>query len=405
MTKTPKVKLHPKFKSLFKKGKRYHIISGGRGSGKSYSVALYLLMLTMEEKNVILFSRYTMSSVAISVYPEFLEKIELLGLESMFNITANEIINTVTGSKIIFKGLKPGSGIQTANLKSIANLNIVCIDEAEEIPSEDIFETIDLSVRQKDKVNKLILVFNPTTKASWIYERFFESQGVPAGECRETEDTNYIHSTYLDNIQYLDETFINQVKKIEESNPEKFLHKIMGAFLDVAEGVIFKNWRIGEFDNSLEYGFGMDFGYSDDPTTLVNVAIDKKNMKIYLEELLYKPGLTTPEILSEIREHVGSKEVIADNSEGRLIEELKRAGINIKACVKGAGSVAEGIKLMTDYELIITPASVNAHREANNYVWSNKKAGDPKDMYNHFWDAARYRITHKLKAATGVYYL
>jgi phage terminase large subunit len=170
------IKINPKYKSLFKNDKRYHIISGGRASGKSYSVALYLLLLTLEKGNVILFSRYTMTSVGISVFPEFIDKIETLGLQDLFEITSNEIINKETGSKIIFKGIKTGSSIQTANLKSIANLNIVVIDEAEEIPDEETFDKIDLSARRKDKFNKIILIFNPTTKAHWIYERFLRAK-------------------------------------------------------------------------------------------------------------------------------------------------------------------------------------------------------------------------------------
>jgi len=391
------IKLNPKYKSLFANDKRYHIISGGRSSGKSFSVSLYLLLLTFEKGNVILYSRYTMTSIGISVFPEFLGKIEMLNLQSKFEITSNEIINLETGSKIIFKGIKTGSSIQTANLKSIANLNIVVIDEAEEIPSEDIFDKIDLSARRKDKFNKIILVFNPTSKAHWLYERFYESTGVQPTTCTSNDDTNYIHTTYLDNKDNMSESVIKQIEKIKTNNPTKYNHVILGAFLDVAEGVIFTNWEVGKFNTTNDFGFGIDFGFSNDPSTCAKISIDKKNKIIYLDEILYQPGLTTSELHIKLKPVVSNKEIIADNAEPRLIEELKRNGLNIKPCIKGAGSIAEGIKLMQDYKLVVTPESTNIIKELNNYVWSDRKSNTPSDNYNHIIDGARYYISHKLK--------
>jgi phage terminase large subunit len=394
------IKINKKYKSLFRNKHRYNIISGGRASGKSYTVALYLLLLTLEKGNVILFSRYTMTSVGISVFPEFIDKIETLGLQELFEITSNEIINKETGSKIIFKGIKTGSSIQTANLKSIANLNIVVIDEAEEIPDEETFDKIDLSARRKDKFNKIILIFNPTTKAHWIYERFFESQGIMDGQCIETDDTNYIHSTYLDNIKHLSDSVVKQIEKIKQTNPTKYKHIILGAFLAVAEGVIFTDWSIGKFDDNLEWGMGLDFGFSPDPDSLTKVAIDKVNKKIYVHEELYQTEVGIDLLKDIVKKTAGNREVIADNQANRLIDEIKRHQVNITPCVKGAGSVEEGIKLLQGYHIVVTPESKNIIKELNNYIWSNKKAGVPRDLYNHSIDGIRYYVTHKLKNAT-----
>jgi len=170
--------------------------------------------------------------------------------------------------------------------------------------------------------------------------------------------------------------------------------------VDTAEGVIFTNWEYGEFNTDLEYGFGLDFGFKSDPTTLVRVAIDKKKQIIHLSEELYQPGLTTSEIYDAISSTVGNKEIIGDNSEPRLIEELKRKGINIKPCVKGAGSIGEGIKILQDYKLVVTPTSHNIAKELNNYCWSDRKSDTPVDMYNHCIDALRYRVSHALKNPT-----
>jgi len=338
-----------------------------------------------------------MTSVAISIFPEFKDKIETLGLEDMFDITKSEIINKQTGSKIIFKGIKTGSGNQTANLKSIAGIDTLVIDEAEEIPDEDTFDKIDLSVRSNQHFNKIIILFNPTTKASWVYSRFYESRGVKDGTNLVTDDITYIHTTYKDIEDKLPESFLKQINKMKVDNPKKYEHIILGGFLNKAEGVIFDNWKTGQFTNELDFGFGMDFGFSTDPSTLTKVAIDTKNKIIYLEELLYKEGLTTSEIYNEISINVGRMKIIADNAEPRLIEELKRKGLNIEPCVKGAGSIVEGITLLQDYKLVVTPESINIIRELNNYVWDDKKSGKAVDFYNHSLDGIRYYVTHRLK--------
>jgi len=388
--------INDKYKPLFDKKTRYNVISGGRGSGKSFSVALYLLLLTFEESRTILFSRYTMTSIAISIFPEFRDKIDMLNLGDIFNITKSEIINMQTGSKIIFRGIKTGSSVQTANLKSIANVDTLVIDEAEEIPNEDTFDKIDLSIRSSLHFNKIILLFNPTTKASWIYERFYEKRGIKDGCNLVTKDITYIHTTYLDIEDKLPDTFLEAIRRRQLEDPKWYEHTILGGFLDVAEGVIFDNWEIGDFNEDSDWDMGADFGWSQDPNTLIKVSIDQKRKIIWLKEELYKTGLTTDE-LGDIFKYVGGNRlIVADSAEGRLIEEIRRKGINIKPCVKGAGSVKEGVLLMRGYKIIVDPESKNLIKELNNYVWA-ERGERPIDMWNHLIDAARYIITHRLK--------
>lgn len=392
--------LNDKYKPLFDKKTRYNVISGGRGSGKSFSVALYLLLLTFEENRTILFSRYTMTSIAISIFPEFRDKIDMLNLGDIFNITKSEIINMQTGSKIIFRGIKTGSSVQTANLKSIANVDTLVIDEAEEIPDEETFDKIDLSIRSSLHFNKIILLFNPTTKASWIYERFYERKGLLNGCNLVTEDTTYIHTTYLDIEDKLPDSFLEAIRRRMKDEPEWYNHTILGGFLDVAEGVIFNNWEIGDFNEDSDWDCGADFGWSNDPSTLVKVSIDKKRKLIWLKEELYKVGMTTQELSDKFLEVAGDRLIVADSAEGRLIEEIKRNGLNIKPCKKGSGSIVEGIILMRDYKFIVDPSSTNLIKELNNYVWE-EKGKRPVDMYNHIIDATRYIVTHRLKTESS----
>lgn len=386
-----KFKLKKKYTNLFKSDSRYFVITGGRGSGKSFSVNTFLLLLTFEPNQIILFTRFTLVSANVSIIPEFLEKIEIADLHNLFNITKDEIINKQTGSKIIFKGIKTSSGDQTANLKSLTGVSLFILDEAEELNDETIFDKINLSVRKKGVQNRIILILNPSTKESWIYKRFFESEGVNAGFNGIKDDVTYIHTTYQDNIENLDQSFINEILKLKINNPQKYNHQILGGWLNRAEGVIFSNWRIDNFNEINGSIFGQDFGFSIDPTTLVQVSIDKANKRIYAKEHLYKAGLNTTEIYQYNLRFCGNNNlIIADSAEPRLISELKNRGLNIKGVEKP--KIVDRIALMQDYELIIDPSSTNLVKELNNYVWHDKKSETPIDDYNHLLDALGYAV-------------
>lgn len=393
------VTLNDKYKNLGSDS-RYFIVTGGRGSSKSFSVTSFLLLLTYEQGHVILFTRYTLVSAHISIIPEFIEKIELMQMQSNFVITKDEIINTVTGSKIIFKGIKTSSGTQTANLKSLQGVTTWVLDEAEELTDEDTFDKIDLSIRHKVKQNRVILILNPTTKEHFIYNRFFESKGIQEGVTLTRNDTTYIHTTYLDNIENLSKSFLDQIEQIKSHRPEKFKHQIMGGWLDKAEGVIFTNWSIGDFVNTGTVVFGQDYGFSNDPSTLVETSIDRANRKIYIKLHLYQTGLTTSDLYEINKRVAGDSLTIADSAEPRLINELRAKGLNILEAVKGQGSVTHGISILQDYDLVIDPESIELHKELNNYSWLEKKSKTPIDNFNHAIDAIRYAVTYQLENPT-----
>ena len=391
------ITINKKYIPLFESESRYFVITGGRGSGKSFALNSFLLLLTYEVGHTILFTRYTLTSAHISIIPEFVEKIEMADLHNDFSITKDEIINLRTGSKILFKGIKTSSGTQTANLKSLSGVTTFVLDEAEELVDEDVFDKIDLSVRNSAKQNRVILILNPTTKEHFIYNRFFEQKGVQAGATLTKGDTTYIHTTYKDNQEYLSESFLNQIEALQKHNPKKYEHTILGGWLDKAEGVVFTNWKFGEFNpDKLQTSFGQDFGFSIDPTTLVEVAIDKNKRKIYVKEHLYKPKLTTSEIAVINKQVCGGNLIIADSAEPRLIAELQSQKCNIQPTEKGAGSISAGIALMQDYEIILDQDSQNIAKEFNNYIYSDKKSGLVVDNFNHAIDAIRYNVFYHL---------
>ena len=389
------VTLNPKYKP-FGSDSRYFIITGGRGSGKSYSINLLLLLLTYESGHTILFTRYTLTSAHVSIIPEFIDKIDILDKHSDFHITKDEIINLRTGSKILFKGIKTSSGTQTANLKSLAGVTTWILDEAEELTDEDTFDKIDYSIRSKDKQNRVILILNPATKEHFIYQKFFEAKGVEAGSNTIKGDTTYIHTTYLDNYNNLSESFLNQIQTIKERRPDKYKHTILGGWLEKAEGVIFTNWRIGPFNKDNGSVFGQDYGFSNDPSTLIETSIDKTRKTIYVRLHIYQAGLTTTELARLNRQFAGNDLIVADNAEPRLISELKSQGLNIVPTIKGADSVKYGIALLQDYDLIIDENSVDLIKELNNYCWLEKKSETPIDKFNHALDALRYAVSYQL---------
>lgn len=375
---------------------KFSIITGGRGSGKSFALTYLICLLSYEKGHVILYTRYTLRAAAISIIPEFVEKIDLIGKPEDFVITKDSIINKVSGSKILFRGIKTSSGDQTANLKSIQGLSTWVLDEAEELTSEDKFDTINLSVRQEGVQNRVILIMNPTTKEHWVYKKFFEQRGVKEGTNDTINDVNYIHTTYLDNIDNLSPSFINDVKYIEKTNPKKYEHKILGGWMDKAEGVVFDNWEFGKFNpNNLQTSFGMDFGFSIDPDTLVEVAIDKKRKTIYVKQHLYKKGIQLEPLALITREKAGNKLIIADSAEPRLIADLQSKGLNIQPVKKG--TIESGIALMLDYKIIVDHESSDIAKEFNNYTYLDKGSKMYIDDFNHLIDAMRYNITYHLE--------
>ena len=400
------IRLSSKYNNLFQSDCRYYVITGGRGSSKSFSVAAWVCLLSFEHGHKILFTRQTMTSAHISIIPEFKEKIELMGLEAHFEITKSEIVNKTSGSEIIFRGIKTSSGDQTANLKSLQGITTWIVDEAEELIEENTFDKINLSIRSSKQDNRVVLILNPSTKEHWIYRRFFEDRGVQPGTNAEHSDTCYIHTTYQDNIENLPQSFLDEVNIMRERRYDKYQHSILGGWLDKAEGVVFSNWSIGLFQNMGSVVFGQDYGFSQDPTTLVETSIDRANKKIYLRLHLYEKGLTTSMIADINKSRAGANLIIGDSAEPRLITELNAMGCNVMPAIKGPDSVSYGISLMQDYDLIIDEGSIELIKELNNYCWLSQKSKTPIDKWNHALDAIRYAISYQLENPNkGKYYI
>tara|TARA_R100001463_G_scaffold14048_2_gene37229 strand:+ start:2583 stop:3614 length:1032 start_codon:yes stop_codon:yes gene_type:complete len=331
----------------------------------------------------------------MSIIPEFIEKLELMGVIEHFTVTKYEIINNLTGSSIYFSGIRTASGDQTAKLKSISGVNTFVLDEAEELTDEESFDKIDYSIRAKGVRNRCLLILNPTTKEHWIYQRFYQNRDIPDGFNGERNNVNYIHTTYQDNIENLSGSFVNQLEEMRVRRPDKFKHQIMGGWLQKAEGVIFTDWQIGQFNEGVDLkAWGLDWGFSRDASALVKVAIDKDRKIIWAKEYLYKKGLVTSNLYDECVRHAGKELIICDNSEPRLIAELSTRGLNLSPTIKKKGSILSGIALMQDYTINIE--GENLIKEFNNYAWAVNGIKPLENGYDHLIDSLRYAVQYML---------
>lgn len=379
-------------------------MTGGRGSLKSSTVHDFIARLTFESGHGILFTRYTMTSAKSSIIPEFKETLEKLESSGNFHIAENRATNKETGSFIIFSGIKTSSGNQTANLKSIVGITTWVIEEGEDFVNEKDFDKIDDSVRTSGKQNRVIWIQNPSTKEHFIYKRWIEGNSVQKDvegykvTMSNHPEVEHIHSTYkiAERLCYLSESFLLKAARSEVSNPKWYYHNYIGGWLEKAEGVIFENWEEGEFNTTLPYCFGLDYGFYPDPLALIEVALDERNKKLYIKEHDYRTNLNTDQLCTSFDLSLRRRKdlIVCDTNEGRTTNELTNRGYNMEEAKKR--QIADDIRDILGYTIIVDPASENAKKELNNYIWNDKKSSTPIGEWNHLLDPMRY-CYNKLK--------
>jgi PBSX family phage terminase large subunit len=297
-------KLSSKYKQLWKAKTRYILLTGGRNSGKSFGASLYLAEQSYTKHFKALFTRYTMTSAKDSIIPEFTSKLELLNIGHEFHVTKEDVINTISGGQVMFRGIKTSSGDQTANLKSLEGVSHFIVDEGEEFKDKQKFDDIDLSVRNPLIENKVITIMNPSNTSHWVWNTWFANShdlidvdGFKVPISTHTEVT-HIHTTYLDNLANIPKDYLEKLIKMRENQPEYYHHKILGAWLNHAEGALLKrinNFRladIAEHEGTFSYIDVADEGadycvmvvgkIKDNKIFIVDVVCDKSNTDITL---------------------------------------------------------------------------------------------------------------------------
>lgn len=387
------------------------LITGGRGSGKSFEAARFLERLTFEKGRKILFTRYTLVSASKSIIPEVEDKIERDGTQEYFKVTKDRIINKYTGSELMFMGILASSGNQTAKLKSIQGVSVFVCDEAEEWRSEEDYDKMVLSIRTKGVQNMVIVVMNPASTSHFVYQKYIKDthrveviDGVPV-QISTHPNVLHIHTTYLDNLEYLSREFVQEIESIKANNPDKYQRIVIGKWSDMNEGAIFKKYSVVDSIPHFvqKCGLGLDFGYTNDPTAGVFCGVHGNTL--YLDEVCYSTHMGSGDIIKTLRQY-SSFDITADSADPRLIDEIRAGGLRIVPVVKGAGSIIAGINKMLEMDICITARSKNLKYELDNYCWSKDKDGqytnEPIDADNHLIDATRYYVLRNILGWGGV---
>lgn len=358
---------------ILKLNKRTKAIQGGTSAGKTYGILPVLIDKCLKQKglevSVVAESVPHLKRGVIKDFKKILESTQRWSREQWHSTDSRYTFRN--GSYVEFFSADDNSKLRGARR------DILYVNEANNIEFESYSE---LSVRTKQEV---YLDWNPTHRF-WYHEHL-------EGD----DDLDFLILNYLDN-ESCPESAIEYILKAKEKAKTipywDNWYKVYGlGQTGMLQGTVFSNWTTGEFDISLPYCHGLDFGFNPDPCGLVKVAVDQKSKKIYLEEKAYLTNLGTDDIETLLKNRIENNGlIIADSASKLTIHDLRQRGINMQACIKGAGSILADLKLMMDYELIICGESPNLKMELNNYIWNDKKAGIPIDKYNHLIDPARY---------------
>ena len=361
---------------------RISINQGGTRSGKTYSILKVLVDYCWENSGsgaYITICRRTLPALKASAMRDFMEILNKEGYYSETDHNKSEQTYQLFGNTVEFISLDQPQKVRGRKR------NILFINEANEIDFES---WTQLSLRTTDKI---IIDYNPSDEFHWIYDKVMTR-----------DDAEFFQSTYLDN-PFLQESTILEIERLKDADENYW--KVYGLgergkARSLVFDKVFECDRIPE--NSKELGFGLDFGYSNDPTCLIR--IHQRDNDLYFEELIYTTGLTNQDICEELRSLDLRKEaeIFADSAEPKSIEEIYRQGYNIRPTKKGKDSIKVGIDLMRTYKLFVTKGSLNLIKEFRNYKYkedkNNRILNEPVDRFNHGIDAIRYGLVMKLQA-------
>ena len=384
--------------------KRYRVVKGSRGSKKSTTTAQdIILKMTMYPLANTLVIRKTFNSHKDSTWTQLKWAAKNLGLDDDWSFSKSplEATRKSTGQKILFRGLDDPMSITSITVEH-GYLCWAWFEEAFQVMNEDDFNKVDMSVRGQlpdGYYKQITITFNPWSEKHWLKKRFFD-----------TNDPNILAltTTYECN-EWLGPDDRALFEQMKINNPRRYNIEGLGNW-GIAEGLVYENFIEQEFDYmeiSKRAGtkavFGLDFGYTNDPTAFIAAIVDQENKELYIFDEHYQKAMTNEDIANMIKYKGYSKETItADSAEPKSIDDIKSKGIyRIKAAKKGKDSILNGIQNIQDYKIIIHPKCENFLIEINNYVWSNKNGiviNKPIDDFNHLMDALRYAMEDTKKS-------
>lgn len=392
--------VNKKYAGIFTNKKRYTILMGGRGAGRSTVASQYFLAkLIAPEYFRGAIMRFILSDIRNSSFREILDRAEEQGILDKLQVNDGLMTISYGANSIHAHGFRKSSGDQRAKLKSLANYNQVWIEEADEVPEND-FMQLDDSLRTVKADINIMLTLNPPPKAHWIIERFFnllpsEQPNFYLPECKDP-NALYIRTDWRDNAINISQQTAGQYESYKNSKPSHYWNMIRGYVPESVEGKIYNGWReipSVPFEARL-MGRGLDFGWDPDPAACVDMYY--YNGGYIFDEVFYQTQMRNSDIATNIKAQPKQTVVIADSAEPKSIAEISLAGINIQPCEKGADSVSHGIGLIQGVPISFTSRSVHLKKEYENYAWKKSKsegeiiAGVPNPGNDHCLDAARY---------------
>ena len=386
---------------------RYKVVKGSRASKKSKTIALWIIYSMMKYRGAnTLVVRKVYRTLKDSCYSDLRWAINRLNVLECWEFKESplEITYIPTGQKILFRGFDDPLKITSISVSD----GVLCwcwCEEAYEINREQDFNMLDESIRgivEPPLFKQFIICFNPWNERHWLKKRFFdvENENILA------KTTNYMCNEWLDES---DKKLFEDMKK---NNPRRYQVAGLGNW-GIVDGLVYENWEEKEFDytevakmHGVKSAFGLDFGYTNDPTALFCGLIDVANRTIYVFDEIYQNAMKNREIAEEIiRKGYGKEKITADSQEPKSIDELYDLGLKgIRNSRKGRDSINNGIQYIQDYKIIIHPRCVNFITEISNYMWDKDKfdnmVNKPVDDFNHLMDAMRYALEDYTKGPT-----
>lgn len=368
---------------------------GGASSGKSHGVFQKIVIKALKDwkkPRKILVLRKVGATVRDSVFADVQATLSYFGILNMCKINMSAFrIELPNGAEFIFKGMD-----NPEKIKSIKGISDVVMEEASEFTLDDYTQ---LTLRLRDKAHKqkqIYLMFNPVSKANWVYNAFF---------VKKPKNTVVYQTTYKDN-RFLDAVTRENIEELANRNEAYYKIYALGEFATLDKLVFPKYTKalLNKDDlRQITSYFGLDYGFINDPSAFMHVKIDDDHKRLYVVEEYVKKGLTNDKIAESITALGYPKEQIrADSAEKKSNQELRNLGISRVIDVKkGAGSVMQGIQYLLQYEWIVDERCVKTIEELENYTWKKDKAtneyiNEPVDSYNHCLDAIRYAIQDKI---------
>lgn len=377
---------------------RYRVVKGSRGSKKSTTISMWIIynMMKYPLANTLVVRR-VFNTHKDSTYTQLKWASNNLGVSHLWKFSKSPLEATYipTGQKILFRGLDDPMSITSITVEH-GHLCWCWFEEAFQVMNEDDFNKIDMSIRGEmppGYFKQITLSFNPWSEKHWLKRRFFD-----------IKDNDILASTttYKCN-EYLGEDDVQVFEKMKLNNPRRYNIEGLGNW-GIAEGLVYENFEELEFDiedikrrSNIKSAFGLDFGYTNDPTAFICTLVDLDNKEIYIFDEHYQKAMTNKMISDMVKYKGYSKEmIIADSSEPKSIDDIQRNGIyRILPAKKGKDSILNGIQFIQDFKIYVHPKCENTIVELSNYVWSNKEGvniNKPIDEYNHLMDALRYAL-------------